>query len=110
MPRAGAQYFQAMDELSFYALATSSLTEPVYGEIVTSVSYTPALTPELGLTFSVEDVTDFSSKGHDFSEQRLRAGVTIGDKLQVGAAGDVIELGEEGQTTYNLGGYVGLEF
>jgi hypothetical protein len=110
MPRAGVQYFQAVGDVGMYALATSSLTEPFYGEVIASVSYAPKLTPELGLTFSVEDVTDFSSKGHDFSEQRLRAGVTIGDKLQVGAAGDIVELGEEGQTTYNLGGYVGLKF
>ncbi len=110
MPRAGAQYFQAVGDVGMYALATSSLTKPFYGELVASVSYTPKLTPEFGLTFSIEDVTDLSSKGHDFSEQRLRAEVTICDKLQVGAAGDIVELGNNGQTTYNVGGFVKLKF
>ncbi|MBI4453784.1 hypothetical protein HY636_04020 [Candidatus Woesearchaeota archaeon] len=110
MPSAGAQYFQVVDELSFYVLVKSSLTEPIYGGILASVGYTPFLTQELGLTFNVENVSNLSSKGHELSEQRLRAGVTISNKLQVGAAGDIVEQGEEDQTTYNLGGFVCLKF
>ena len=110
LPRAGVQYFRSVGDVSVYALATSSLTNPAYGEALVNVSYTPALTPDLRLILRLEDVTDLSSKGHDFSKQRLRAGVTISDKLQLGAAGDIVEIGNSSKPTYNLGGFAGLKF
>ncbi|MFA6460758.1 MAG: hypothetical protein WCV90_00695 [Candidatus Woesearchaeota archaeon] len=109
MPRAGVQYFGQFGDFSVYALATTSLKEPMYGEVVANLRYQPALTERLDGVVNVEDVTDFSKKGHDFSAQKVRVGVALDKKVEAGAAVNMSETGTAFDGA-NYGGYLLFRF
>jgi hypothetical protein len=109
IPRAGMQYFGQLGDLSLYVLGTAKMTESPDGEFVVSLGYAPKLGEGVDLLISLEDLTSVGETGHQFSVQRLRAGITLADKYQIGAAADLTEVGNEGTLDYNIGGFVGLK-
>ncbi|MBT4110270.1 hypothetical protein HOE37_00265 [Candidatus Woesearchaeota archaeon] len=110
IPRAGLQYFKALGDFAVYALATVKTMESPDGEFVVNLSYSPELGEKVDLLINLEDLTSVGETGHQFSVQKLRAGVTLMDKYQIGAAADLTEVGNEGTLDYNLGGFVGTTF
>ena len=109
VPRAGLQYFKAFGDSALYALATVSTMEHPDGEFVVNLSYSPELSENVDLLTNIEDLTSVGEDGHNFSVQKLRLGVTLMDRYQIGAAADLLELGNEGELSYNLGGFLGLK-
>jgi len=109
MPRVGLQYFHSLGDFSVYALATASLKEPMYGEVLANLRYQPKLTEHLDGVINVEDVTDFSQKGHDFSAQKARVGVALDKKVEAGAAVNMSEIGTSFSDP-NYGGYLKVSF
>ena len=110
VPRVGAQYFGEVGDFSVYALGTVKAMENPDGEFLAVLKYTPELTDGVSLLTSAENLTSVGSEGHNFSTQRLRAGVTIADKFQVGVGADLTEIGEAGTLDYNVGGFARLKF
>ncbi|MBW2996846.1 hypothetical protein KY349_00735 [Candidatus Woesearchaeota archaeon] len=102
--RAGLQYFTAVGDLSIFAVGTCSLQENPDGEFVLNIGYTPSITEDVKLTFGAEVVTNVGEQGHNFSEQRFRAGLKV-DKYEFGAAVDMAEFGNEADLSYNIGGF-----
>lgn len=109
MPRAGVQYFHSFGDFSVYALATTSLKEPMYGEVVANLRYQPELTERLDGVVNVEALTDFSKKGHDFSAQKVRVGIALDKKVEAGAAVNMSETGTSFDDP-NFGGYLKVSF
>ncbi len=107
--RAGLQYFAKIDELSIFGIGTCSLQKNPTGEFALNIRYTPTLTDDVNLMFGLEDVTNVGEQGHNFSEQRLRAGVKV-DKYEFGASVDLAETGNEADFSYNIGGFVRVSF
>jgi len=108
LPRAGLAYSFSRGDFNAYALATTKLTAPVNGETLLQLSYSPQLTDGLKLDARIENITDFAQE-HQFSIQRLRAGLGMGS-WKFGASADLTETGAEGKFDYNLGGYVMKNF
>ena len=109
VPRAGLQYFQALGDSALYTLATASTIEQPDGEFLVNLSYSPELSEDVDLLTNVEALTNVGEEGHNFSVQKLRLGVTLMDRYQIGAAGNLTELGNAGELSYNLGGFLGLK-
>ena len=110
IPRVGAQYFGQCGDLTLYVLGTVKAGEKPDGEFVTVIGYTPELTEGVSLLTSIENLTSVGENGHQFSGQKLRLGVTLDDKYQIGAGADLTEVGNEGTLEGNVGGFVGLKF
>ena len=94
VPRAGAQYTSQRGDWSIYVLLTAAIQTEFNLEAVTAVQYQPTLNNELKLLTEVENGTNVSDRKHNFSVQRLRAGLTL-DKYQAGVASDILETGNE---------------
>ena len=109
IPRAGLQYFEKYGDLAMYTLATASTMEKPDGEFLVNLSYSPELSENVDLLSNVEALTNVGEDGHNFSVQKLRLGITLMDHYQLGAAADLLELGNEGELSYNLGGFLGLK-
>ena len=109
IPRAGLQHFGKVGDLAVYALATVKTMEHPDGEIVVSLSYTPKLGESIDLLMSLEDLTSIGKEGHQFSAQKLRAGITLMEKYHIGAAANLTELGPDGSFGYDIGGFVGVD-
>ena len=108
IPRIGAQYFNEIDQFSVYALATAGLNDgDVDAEFIANLRYVPKITDELSFVLNLENVTNVGEQGHNFSLQKLRAGLGI-DKYEIGAAADFLEA--NGEITSNLGGYALTKF
>lgn len=110
IPRVGAQYFGEVGDLTLYVLGTVKAGEQPDGELVAVIGYTPELTEGVSLLTSIECLTSVGESGHQFSGQKLRAGVTLEDKYQIGVGADLTEVGEEGTLDASVGGFVGLKF
>jgi hypothetical protein len=110
IPRLGAQYFGQFGDFSAYALATVKAMENPDGEFIINLSYNPELTNGVRLLTNIENLTSVGEEGHQFSVQRLRAGLTFQDKYSVGIGADLTEVGNEGELDYNVGGFAGLKF
>ncbi len=110
IPRAGLQYFGQLGDFSVYVLGTVKTMENPDGEFVVNLGYTPKISDNVNLLLNLEDLTSVGEKGHNFSVEKLRTGVTFMEKYQVGAALDLTILGNEGELDYNLGGFMGLTF
>ncbi|MBT7902225.1 hypothetical protein HN587_00020 [Candidatus Woesearchaeota archaeon] len=109
IPRAGLQYFGQFDDFSIYSLATVKTMDHPDGEIVINLGYTPGLTGDVDLLLNLEDLTSVGEDGHNFSVQKLRAGITLYERYMVGAALDLTEIGNQGDLSYNIGGFIGLK-
>jgi len=114
VPRAGMQYFTKTGDFSLYTLATIGLDSRPYLESVTALRYAPVLYKNLRLLAQVEDVTDVSARGHDFSTQRMRLGVEW-KGWGAGAAADLTETGNspkplDGTFGWNAGGFISKRF
>ncbi len=109
VPRVGAQYFGQFGDFSAYALVTTSVKDPVFGEVVANLRYQPALTEKLDGVVNVEALTDLSKKGHDFSAQKIRVGVTLDQKIEAGAAVNLSETGTHFDDP-SYGGYLKINF
>jgi hypothetical protein len=107
VPRAGAQYFGKFGDASVYGLGTVKLGEDPDAEFVLNLRYAPKVTEDTSIVLNAENVTNVGGQGHNFSVQRLRAGVGVG-KYEAGAAADVNEAA--GKVSYNVGGYVKAKF
>ncbi|MBT3814144.1 hypothetical protein HOE37_02110 [Candidatus Woesearchaeota archaeon] len=107
--RPGVQYFSKWNDFSLFALGTVNVDENPTGEIITLMQYTPKLSDALKLITQIETVTNFGELGHNFSVERLRLGLGVGD-YQFGAAGDLIQIGDDGELGYNVGGFFKKEF
>jgi hypothetical protein len=110
VPRLGAQYFTELGDVTIYALGTVKAMESPDGEVIVDVRYTPKVAEGVELLLGGEALTHFSEKGHDFSTQKLRAGVRLGEKYEVGAGVDLLETGKDGILDYSAGGFAGLKF
>ncbi len=109
IPRVGAQYFGEVGDLTLYVLGTVKAGEKPDGEFVTIIGYAPKLAEGVDLLTSVEDLTSVGKEGHNFSVQRLRLGVTLADKYQIGVGADLTEIGDEGTLETSVGGFIGLK-
>jgi hypothetical protein len=107
VPRAGLQYFKKVGDLTMYGNGTVKLGEDPDGEFVVNLGYTPKINKAFSIVLDAENVTSVGKKGHNFSVQRLRAGVGY-KKHSVGAAVDVTEAGGEVKT--NVGGFYKVRF
>ena len=110
VPRLGMQYFTELGDVTIYALGTVKTMDHPDGEVLVDVRYTPEVAKEVELLLGGEALTHFSEKGHDFSTQKLRAGVILGEKYEVGAGVDLLEVGSDGILDYSAGGFAGLKF
>ncbi len=110
IPRVGAQYFGQLGDLTLYVLGTVKAGEKPDGEFVTAIGYSPKLAEGVSLLTSMENLTSVGESGHQFSVQRLRAGVTLAEKYQIGVGADLTEVGNEGTLDTNVGGFAGLKF
>ena len=110
IPRLGAQYFGQFGDFAVYALATVKTMENPDGEFVVNLGYTPKLSENISLLANLENLTSVGEAGHNFSVQRLRAGITVQEKYQLGLGADLTEVGNEGTLDHNLGGFAGITF
>jgi hypothetical protein len=114
IPRAGMQYFIKKRDFSTYALATTGLDAAPYVETLIALRYAPELRRNLQLLTQVENITDVSRAGHDFSTQRIRLGI-LWKGWGVGAAADLTESGnhpkpQDGTFGWNVGGFISKTF
>ncbi|MCI0503803.1 hypothetical protein L0Y65_03765 [Candidatus Micrarchaeota archaeon] len=114
VPRAGLQFFTRRGDFSLYALATTGLDSAPYGEALIAIRYTPVLHQALRLLVQLENITDVSPAGHDFSTQRMRLGLER-NGWGGGAACDLTEMGNrpsraDGTLGWNIGGFVSKTF
>jgi len=110
IPRLGAQYFGQFGDFSVYALGTVKAMEHPDGEFIVNMGYTPELTEGVRLLTNVENLTSIGEEGHQFSVQRLRAGLKFMDKYGIGFGADLTEVGNDGELNYNMGGFASLGF
>jgi hypothetical protein len=109
-PRLGAQYFKKVGDVSMFGLVSQSAKpDGLNLTSLTNVCYTPTLKGDLSLVLGVENVSNFNDEGHNFSTQRLRAGVGY-KGLQGGIAADLTEVGKDPKFGYNAGGFVRKTF
>jgi len=106
LPRFGIQYFQRINDFSLYGMTSVSLQENPDAEISIVLGYNPQLKDEVALTFNVENFTNFGEEGHNYSLQRLRAGLKI-KRFSFGPALDLNESADK--ITYNVGGFLKID-
>ncbi len=114
VPRGGVQYFGKIGDFSLYTIATMGLDSKPYLESLTTQKYAPKLCGAIGLLAQVENVSDFDGRGHIWSTQRMRLGVSM-DGWGVGTATDLTETGNHPTSAdetlkLNLGGFVSKTF
>ena len=108
IPRVGLGYFNKVDDLNFYGLATAGLSgEKIDAEFFASLSYTPKIPEDLQLKLSLEDISNFGQEGHNFSIQRFRAGLGI-NQYEAGLATDLTEAA--GEINPTVGAYAKINF
>lgn len=98
VPRIGVQYYNKLGNLSAFALVTASTSD---AEIISLLRYQNGKG-----SVQAETVTNIGNQGHNFSLQRLRAGLSIGD-FEFGVA---VDLTESGTTHVNAGIYLTKRF
>ena len=108
-PRAGFQYATNVKDVKVAAAVTGILSEKTQGELLGRVTYLPQISDGVKAYLQVESISTFAKEGHVASVQRCRAGVDV-DGLQLGAAADLKESGNQGKFTYNVGGFIGKTF
>ncbi|MFH1785025.1 MAG: hypothetical protein ABH842_01220 [Candidatus Micrarchaeota archaeon] len=114
IPRAGLQHFIKAGDFSAYNLATIGLDSKPYLELLTALSYSPALSETIELLTKIENVSDLDASGHIWSTQRVRVGISL-DGFGFGAAVDLTETGNHANSSddtfgWNLGGFVSKTF
>ncbi|MFH2106834.1 MAG: hypothetical protein ABII22_06240 [Candidatus Micrarchaeota archaeon] len=110
-PRFGLQYFGVLGDFSIYTLLTASHGATPDIESLTSIMFTPTLTEGVKLLAQIENITNGTLDAHSFSIQRIRMGLsTLDGKLVFGPALDLLEVGKDGTTTQNVGGFVSGKF
>jgi hypothetical protein len=105
--RVGLQYFHSTGDFSLLLLGTASVSEDPDGEFLAILQYAPEIHDELRLPMRLEALTSVGEEGHNFSVQRLRLGLET-HGVEFGAAADLQELGNEGEFSYSVGGYIRL--
>ena len=110
VPRIGAQYFGKFGDLSAYVLGTIKTAEHPDGEFMASLRYAPEVAKDVKLPISIEALTSVGEEGHKFSTQKIRAGIELGGKYEVGAGVDLLEVGKDGILEYSAGGFAGIKF
>lgn len=114
VPRAGAQNYTSVGDLSLYEIATVGLDNKPYVEILVTATYTPSLSDGLKLLIRIENINDFDKTGNNWSTQRGRLGVGISG-WGIGTALDLTETGNHPKTSdgslgWNAGGFVSKNF
>ena len=107
IPRVGVQYSQQLEDFNLYALLTGGDFDALYGEALFQIKFRSELDKEHDLFLSLEAVTDFTRK-HEYSEQRIRAGLSAGD-WNLGAGVDLAE-SARGDISYNTGLFLENKF
>ncbi|NQU78135.1 hypothetical protein HQ545_00015 [Candidatus Woesearchaeota archaeon] len=103
--RPGVQYVNSWGDFSLYALSTVGVDTDPDLDAIAVLRYQPDLNDRLSFVSQAECVSNFGGEGHNFSIQRLRLGLSV-DWFEFGAAGDLREDGNDGDFSYNVGGYV----
>ncbi|MBW2999827.1 hypothetical protein KY339_04080 [Candidatus Woesearchaeota archaeon] len=108
-PNIGPQYFGKFGNFSAYGTVLVSAEEKPVATTLVNFGYYTELSDAIGLVFGLENVTAVNGKGHIFSTQRGRVGIGFGN-LQFGLAGDIVEAGNKGKFSYNVGAYGKAKF
>ncbi len=109
IPRIGLQYFKKMNDVSIYSIGTCGIKSNPDGELLFNIGYEPVIGNDLKVLANLENITNFSSQGHNFSIQRIRLGLGV-DDFGFGAAVDLNETGNKGEVNYKFGGFVAKKF